>query len=130
MATLYCRITGVLLLILGALGLVHFAIPGVLSVDEPAEIVLHIVTGALACVAGFSSGSRGQLARLYAMVFGVVYVVLAALGFITPNLIPGVVHLDTGCNFVHLALGLWGVYVGYFADQPYAEPRVVAQAGA
>jgi hypothetical protein len=108
----------------------HFAIPGVLSIDEPAEIGLHLVAGVLACVAGFSSGSYGRLAGLYARVFGVVYILLGALGFISPDLIPGVVHLDTGCNFTHLSLGLWGIWAGYFSEEPHAEPRVVAQASA
>jgi uncharacterized membrane protein len=40
---------------------------------------------------------------------------LTIVGFIVADVIPGVIHFDLGCNVVHLVLGLWGVYAGYFA---------------
>ena|SRR5438128_1327806 len=128
MASLYCRITGVLLLVLGVLGLAQFGIPGVLSVNEPAEIGLHLVLGVLSLIAGFTGGSYGRLAGMYARVFGIVYIALGAIGFVAPDLIPGV-HLDTGCNFVHLVLGLWGIWAGYFAGEPDTTRTTVAHAG-
>jgi hypothetical protein len=78
-----------------------------LSINEPAEIVVHLVTGALAV--------------LYARVFGIVYLVLC-IGFFVPDLIPGLIHFDLGCNLVHLLLGLWGVYASYFAQAPGRAP--------
>lgn len=112
-AKLYCRIAGVLLLLVGVLGVLGVGIPGYLTINEPAEIAVHFVTGALATYAGFSSGGYGRAATLYAQVFGVVYLLLTIVGFIAPDLPLGI-HFDLGCNLVHLVLGLWGVYVGYF----------------
>jgi hypothetical protein len=115
MARLYCRVTGIVLLVVGVLGVVQFGIPGYLSINEPAEIAVHFLTGALATYAGFSSGGYGRAAVLYARVFGIVYLLLTIVGFIVADVIPGVIHFDLGCNVVHLVLGLWGVYAGYFA---------------
>ena len=120
MARLYCRIAGIVLLLVGVLGVLQFGIPGYLTINEPAEIVVHFVTGALATYAGFSGG-YGRAAVLYAKVFGIVYLLLC-LGFFIPDLVPGLIHFDLGCNLVHLILGLGGVYVGFLARQTTAAP--------
>ncbi len=116
-ARLYCQVVGVLLLLLGFVGIFWPGLPNIISVNEPAEISLHFVLGALAAYAGFSRGGYGRLAMLYTKVFGIVYVILAIIGFIVPDLVPGIIHLDLGCNVAHLVLGIWGIYVGYFAPQ-------------
>jgi hypothetical protein len=121
MARLYCRVTGIVLLLVGVLGVLQFGIPGFLSIDEPTEILVHFVTGALATYAGFSGG-YGRAAVLYAKVFGVVYLLLTVAGFIVPDVIPGVIHFDLGCNLVHLVLAVWGIYAGYFAREATTAP--------
>src|SRR5215208_6778555 len=78
MARLYCRIVGPVLLVVGVLGVVQFGIPGFLSINEPVEIGLHFLTGALATYAGFSRG-YGRAAVLYARVFGIVYLILCII---------------------------------------------------
>jgi len=126
---IYCRITGVLLLAAGVLGLLNLGVPGVLSLQEPAEIALHFLAGLIACVVGFAPMDK-SLAKLYSGVFGLVYLLLAAAGFINPDLIPGVIHLDVACNLLHLGLGVWGTLVGLFEPAPYHAPAQVGQAGA
>lgn len=32
-------------------------------------------------------------------------------------MIPGLIHLDLGCNVVHLVLGLWGIWAGYLTAE-------------
>ena len=120
MARLYCRIVGPVLLLVGVLGVVQFGIPGILSINEPVEIALHFLTGALATYAGYSGG-YGRAAVLYARVFGIVYLILC-IGFFVPDLLPGLIHFDLGCNLVHLVLAVWGVYAGYFARATTAAP--------
>lgn len=85
----------------------------VLSSRNAAQLVL----GALASYAGFSAGGYGRFALLYAKVFGIVYIVLGLVGFVLPDVIPGVIHLDIGCNVVHLVLGLWGIWAGYLTAE-------------
>ena len=120
MARLYCRVVGPVLLLVGVLGVVQFGIPGFLSINEPAEIAVHFVKGALATYAGFSGGYV-RAAVLYAKVFGIVYLILC-IGFFVPDLLLGLIHFDLGCNLVHLVLGLWGIYAGYFARERTAAP--------
>ena len=63
MARLYCQIVGPVLLLVGVLGVLQFGVADFLSIDEPAEIAVHLVTGALATYAGFSGG-YGRAAAL------------------------------------------------------------------
>ena len=110
---LYCQVAGIVLLALGVLGLIGFGIAGILSINEPAEIAVHFITGALATYAGFSGG-YGRAALMYARVFGVVYILLAIVGFIFQGQdLLGLLHFDLGCNVAHLVLGVWGIAVGY-----------------
>src|SRR5262245_28358557 len=96
---LYCQVAGVVLLALGVLGLVGFGRAGILSIDEPVEIAVHFITGALASYAGFSSGGYGRVALMYVRIFGVVYILLAIVGFIFQGQdLLGLLHFDLGCN--------------------------------
>ena len=128
MAKLYCRIAGVILLITVPLGLANIGMPGVFGFNEPAEIGLHLVLGLLAAYAGFSGGPGSELAGTYARVFGILYLLGGAVGFMMPNPIPGLVHLDLGCNFLHVVLGVWGIWAGYFAEQPTVSHGATAHA--
>ena len=123
MLKIYCRITGILLLGLAVAGFFNVGMPTTLSINEPAEIGLHLVLGLLATAAGFVGGPSYALAGLYARVLGVVYLILAILGVVIPDLVPGLIHLDPGCNFLHLILGLWGTFAGYFAPAPSLHPH-------
>ena len=110
----YCQTMGVVLLLLFVLGILGIGIPGFLSVNEPTEIVLHLVTGGLAAWAGFTAGGYSSFAKPYAQWFGAIYLVLGLLGFFVHDLPLGI-HLDLGCNLAHLLLGAWGVYLGFMA---------------
>jgi len=121
MAKLFCQVAGILLLFLGVLGVVGFGIPGLLSIAEPAEIGVHFLTGALAVFAGFSAGDYGRWAVLYAKVGGAVYLLLGVVGFVMPDVVPGVFHFDLGCNLAHLVLGVWGAWAGFAAAEGQME---------
>lgn len=112
----YCQVAGVILLLLGVLGVFGFSIPGFLSITEPTEMALHFITGGLAAWAGFTAGGYSSFAKTYAQVFGVIYLVLGIIGFVAPDLPLGI-HFDLACNIAHLALGAWGVYVGFMSKQ-------------
>lgn len=112
----YCQASGVLLLVLGVAGILGIGIPGFLSINEPAEIAVHFITGGLAAWAGFSAGGYSSFAKTYAQVFGVIYLLLGLVGFVAPDLPLGI-HFDLGCNLAHLLLGVWGVYVGFMVKE-------------
>jgi hypothetical protein len=97
------------------------AVLGILDVNGWHNLV-HIASGAIGLfVAGSYAGSRA-----YALGLGVVYLVVAALGFIAGigdeifNLIP----VNTEDNFLHLLIGIAGVGAGLAtpAQEPHAGP--------
>jgi hypothetical protein len=105
------KVTGVILLVLVVAGLLNIGIDGFLSVNEPAEIVFHLITGGLATYAGFSA-SYGGFATNYAKWGGLLYLLLGVVGFFMPD-IGGIFHFDLGCNLAHVVLGAWGAMVGF-----------------
>ena len=85
------------------------AVLGILDVNGWHNVV-HIASGAIGLlVAGSYSG-----ARVYALAFGGIYLLVALLGFLAGdgeeilNLIP----VNTDDNFLHLLIGLAGVGAG------------------
>jgi hypothetical protein len=116
-ARLYATLVGGALVVAGIVGFFYsasFGSPG--TVDEALgvfsvnawENVLHALTGAIGLlVAGYAS-------RRYALWLGAFYLVLAVWGFAigSGESILGFVPVDTGDNFLHLALGLLGAAAG------------------
>ncbi|HSE19670.1 MAG TPA: DUF4383 domain-containing protein [Pyrinomonadaceae bacterium] len=76
MAKTVCKILGVVLLLVGVLG---FAAPTLLGAHlTPAHNVVHLVSGALALYFGFAGTLSA--AKIFSLVFGVVYLGLGILG--------------------------------------------------
>jgi hypothetical protein len=113
-ARLYATVVGAVLLIAGIIGFFYSAsfgspgevdeVFGILSVNAWHNIV-HILTGALGLLLA------GYAAREYALGLGVVYLVVAAWGFIigSGDSILGFIPINTEDNFLHLILGVLGV---------------------
>ena len=119
----YAKIFGAVLLLVGILGF----IPGVSSgysdsglllgifAINPLHNVIHIVTGLAALGAGFYGD--GAYARMYALVFGLLYALVTIVGFggilfTAPGNFLGIVPINTADNFFHLAIAvtLLGAY--------------------
>jgi hypothetical protein len=76
MAKTICKVLGVVFLLVGVVG---FAAPTLLNAHlTPAHNVVHIVSGVLALYFGFA-GSLSA-AKMFALIFGVVYLGLGILG--------------------------------------------------
>jgi hypothetical protein len=116
-ARLYATLVGGTLLIAGIIGFFYSAsfgspgevdaVFGILDVNAWHNIV-HILTGALGLLVA------GYAAREYALGLGVVYLVVAAWGFIigSGDSILGFIPVNTEDNVLHLILGLLGVGAG------------------
>lgn len=78
--------------------------------------VLHYVLAAAAFVFGFSS-LPGNVVKVFAIVFGVVYAALGVIGFMTANpLGSGLsLNLTLGLNLVHVLLGALYLLAGFAA---------------
>ena len=131
-ARLYATLVGGTLVIAGIIGFFYsssFGGPG--KVDDVFGIlsvngwhnVFHIVTGGLGLLAA------GYAARQYALGLGVLYLVVAAWGFIigSGDSILGFIPVNTEDNFLHLILGVLGVSAG-LATPAMATRRPAAEA--
>ena len=79
--------------------------------------VVHVVLALAAFVFGFS-GMPGRVVKVFAIIFGVVYLGLGVLGFIVSNpLGSGALALNLGVtlNVVHILLGGWALTAGLAA---------------
>jgi Domain of unknown function (DUF4383) len=82
---------------------------GIFAVN-PAHNLVHLLTGVLGLVAGFMLS--GQYARLYVLIFGIVYTVVAIVGFVQGTTILGVLPTGLADNALHalLAISFLGAY--------------------
>jgi Domain of unknown function (DUF4383) len=134
-ASLYAGLIGAVLLVAGIIGFFYSAsfgspgstdaVLGILEVNAWHNLV-HILSGVLG-LAAFASGPRAS--RTYALVFGVVYLVVAIWGFIigSQESILGFLPVNTEDSILHLILGVLGVGA-YAASDPEPEARTRADA--
>ena len=121
-AMLYAGVVGAVLVLAGIIGFfynaeftsdesVRDAVFGVLDVNGWHNLV-HILTGVLGLLA---YGVGVYAARSYAMAVGVVYLVVAAWGFIVGDgdSILSIIPVNTEDNILHLLLGVGGVWAAY-----------------
>ena len=120
-AMLYAGVVGAVLVVAGIIGFfynaeftsdqsVRDAVFGVLDVNGWHNVV-HILTGALGLLA---YGAGAYAARSYAMALGIVYLAVAAWGFIVGNgdSILGIIPVNTEDNILHLLIGIAGIAAG------------------
>ena len=138
-AQMYALVFGIVLVAAGVLGFFYEAsfatgddtlverdaVLGVLDVNGWHNIV-HIASGVigLAVVGSYSN------ARLYALTFGAIYVVVAILGFIygDGDSIFKLIPVNTEDNILHALIGVAGLGAG-FATPAEPAPSTVATAG-
>ena len=121
-AMLYAGVVGAVLVFAGIVGFfynaeftsdesVRDAVFGILDVNGWHNVV-HILTGVLGLLA---YGAGVYAARSYAMAVGVVYLVVAAWGFIVGDgdSILSIIPVNTEDNVLHLLLGVGGVWAAY-----------------
>ena len=126
MAKAICRILGVVFLIIGLLG---FIFPNLLGMHlSGIHNIIHLISAALALYFGFAA-SPGA-ARVFSLIFGAIYLLLGALGFIAPDPIisllqphgaPGGTRSLAADNIVHLILGVIFIIAG-LARAPHVAP--------
>jgi hypothetical protein len=129
-ARLYAGLIGATLLVAGIIGFFYSAsfgspgekdaVLGILEVNGWHNLV-HLASGALGLLA-FSSGPAAS--RTYALVFGVVYILVAIWGFVigSGDSILSIIPVNTEDNILHVILGVLGVGA-YAASDPEAQER-------
>jgi hypothetical protein len=107
---------GVVFLLVGILGFVPAAAPngmllGVFHVNA-AHNVVHLLSGAVALWAGLTSVSAS---RLYFRVFGVVYALVAVLGFFAARdgMLLGLITNNPPDTWLHVAIAVAALVLGF-----------------
>ena len=105
---------GIILLVIGVLGFVpgitsDGSLLGIFEVDA-LHNVIHLVSGLLALVFAASAP------KTFFKVFGVVYLLLALVGFVQGDTVLGLVGVNMADNVLHLVLGVVALLVGFKKD--------------
>jgi uncharacterized membrane protein HdeD (DUF308 family) len=110
MAQTFCKVIGVILLLVGVIG---FASPHLMGMHlTTMHNIVHLVTGGLALYFGFAASA--DAARTFSTVFGAIYLLLGILGFVAPGAMASILqtHAMAGMsgnltpdNIVHILLG-------------------------
>lgn len=113
-------LVGIVFVLIGIVGFIPSFVPGgallgIFAVNTLHNLV-HVLFGILGIAAAFTGWSR-----LYNRVIGIVYLLLAVLGFI-PGLtlsgaLLGLVSINLSDNFLHLIVGAVLFIVGFFVTE-------------
>jgi hypothetical protein len=118
MAKTFCKILGVVFLLVGIAG---FAKSDLLGAHlEPAHNIVHIVSGVIALYFGFAGSLAG--AKAFSLVFGVVYLALGILGMAMGSgelrmWTVGPLHLGTVDHGLHILIGVIFLAGGLFTKK-------------
>jgi glucose uptake protein GlcU len=104
------QVVGAVLTLVGVAGFVTGGTLLIFGINALHNVV-HLVSGVLGLAAGFYAG--GQWARYYNQGFGVIYLLVTALGFVAPALTASLLAINSADNFLHLALGIVLAGVGF-----------------
>lgn len=119
MAKTICKILGVVFLLVGVAGFVNDALLG--AHLSPPHNVVHIVSGVVALYFGFAGSLSG--ARVFCLVFGIVYLALGILGLTLGNpennrmWMVGPLELGTSDHGIHILLGVLFLAGGLFTKK-------------
>ena len=112
MTSLVKQVTWLFAIVFILLGVAGFFSNGMLLVFEVDTVhnIIHLLSG-IAALLAVSAGE--SYARLYLIVFGIVYGLVTVLGFITTDgMILGLFHVNDADNYLHAAITLVTLGVG------------------
>ena len=113
---------GIVFLAVGILGFV----PGITNNDmllgifmvNPMHSIVHIVSGAIFL---FASMSGAGAARLWFQIFGVIYAVVAILGFMNPSgPLLGMISNNPNDTYLHVVLAVLMLAIGFLSPKQAA----------
>ncbi|PYT49305.1 MAG: hypothetical protein DMG44_11290 [Acidobacteria bacterium] len=116
-ARTYVALSGAILFVVGVVGFFRHEMFNLTF--PPAHNAFHLASGAIALWAGF--GKPVDRPRLFGLIFGAVYTLVAIAGFAgLRDLGPIQLGLNTHYNFIHLGVGLLSLAAGFAGAKPAA----------
>ena len=110
-------VLGIVFVLIGLLGFFNNPILGLFSVNALHDLV-HLLSGILAII--FAVNSE-KAARTFAQVFGVVYGLVAVLGFVAPSFMATLLNVHTADNYLHVLLALVFLGLGFMSKPSMSE---------
>ena len=117
-AQLYSLLFGITLLVVGIVGFAVNSSFGAGSNVQGDNLIVfevngwhnlvHIASGLL----GIALARRNDTARLFALGFGAVYLLVTIYGFVDGNDVISLIPVNTADNFLHLAIAAAGIAAG------------------
>ena len=108
--TWFATIVGAVLLLVGIIGFFNDPVLGLFPVNGLHNLV-HILSGAVGIWAGVWGGTVA--ARWFNRVFGIVYALVAILGFVAPSVMASLLEADSKDHYLHTLLAIAGLVVGF-----------------
>ena len=115
---------GIVFIVVGLVGFVSAVTPdgkllGYFEVNA-AHNVVHIATGIVAVIVGFASE---KAARMFFQIFGVIYALVALLGFAMGNQpLLGIVANNAADTWLHVLIAIVALYLGFGMKSETAAP--------
>ncbi|MBM4363686.1 MAG: DUF4383 domain-containing protein [Deltaproteobacteria bacterium] len=119
MVRTFALVFGAVYLLVGLGGFVLASpILGIFAVNAPHNIV-HIAVGLLWLSAALMAPMGPNSARTASKVIGIVYLLVAILGFAAPALVDSLLAINMADNLLHLGTAVLALYAGFMTP---AEP--------
>lgn len=113
-------VLGVVFILIGILGFFNSPILGIFATDTLHNIV-HLLSGILALV---FAGKPSQ-AKMFAIVFGIVYALVAILGLLMGSgKVLGLMSVNPADNYLHILLAVVLLVVGFMKPSGSSSPAM------
>jgi len=119
MLTTIAKVWGWIFLVVGILGFVPAAAPnahllGIFHVNGPHNFV-HLLTGVAALICGYQSA---HASKLYFLIFGIVYGLVALLGFVVGNgMLLGFIANNVADAWLHVGIAVVSIALGLIPEE-------------
>lgn len=107
---------GLVFIVVGILGFLPDFTPNgkllTLFLVNPMHNIVHLATGIVALICGLTSG---MAAKVFFIIFGIVYAAVAFLGFqMGQGMLFDMIAINQADNFLHTGIALVSLYLGFF----------------
>jgi len=120
LAKIYVVLSGFILVVVGVVGFFRHEMFNLTF--PPAHNVFHLCSGLIALWAGLGGNVNGP--RLFGLIFGTVYTLVAIAGFAgMRDFGPVQMDLNTHFNFIHLGVGLLSLAAGMLSAKQATTSR-------
>jgi hypothetical protein len=134
LAQVYAMVLGGVLVLVGILGFLVEPSFGIGDDAQRGALIFfdingwHNVVHLLSGIVGLAMAGTAAKARLFAIGYGAVYVLVTILGFIVGDggLLLSIIPINTADNLLHLAIAVSGIAIGL--SSPVVAPRRTATA--